>query len=60
MMSRVITILEISQKQAYIYESNKLKDNIINSAVIAYVLSAAKISACGDLPVMSKAETYHQ
>lgn len=43
MMSRVITILEISQKQAYIYESNKLKDNIINSAVIAYVLSAEYI-----------------
>lgn len=35
----VLTILEISQKQAYIFASNKLKDNITNSAVIAEVLS---------------------
>ena len=35
-----LTILEISQKQAYIFESNKLRDNIINSAVIAWVMSA--------------------
>ncbi|MCR4611983.1 MAG: hypothetical protein K5644_08815 [Lachnospiraceae bacterium] len=42
-MSRVITILEISQKQAYIYGSNKLKENIVNSSVIAYVLSAEYI-----------------
>ncbi len=39
-MGRVITILEISQKQAYIFGSNKLKDNIANSAIIAYVLSS--------------------
>lgn len=38
-MERYLTILEVSQKQAYIFASNKVKDNIINSAVIAYVLS---------------------
>lgn len=38
-MKRYLTILEVSQKQAYIFASNKLKDNIINSAVIAYVIS---------------------
>lgn len=35
---RTLVILEVSQKQAYIFASNKLKDNILNSAVIAYVL----------------------
>lgn len=38
-MKRYLSILEVSQKQAYIFASNKLKDNIINSAVIAYVIS---------------------
>lgn len=38
-MKRCYTILEVSQKQNYIFASNKLKDNIVNSAVIAYVLS---------------------
>lgn len=39
-MTRCFTILEVSQKQNYIFASNKLKDNIVNSAVIAYVLGA--------------------
>lgn len=34
----VTAMLEVSQKQAYIFGSNKLSDNITNSAVIAYVL----------------------
>lgn len=34
-----MTILEVSQKQAYIFASNKLKDNVTNSAVIAWVMS---------------------
>lgn len=34
-----LTILEVSQKQAYIFSSNKLLDNITNSAVIAWVMS---------------------
>ncbi len=38
-MKRYLTILEVSQKQAYIFASNKLRDNVINSAVIAYVIS---------------------
>lgn len=37
-MSRYLTKLEVSQKQAYIFSSNKLQENIINSAVIAKVL----------------------
>ncbi len=38
-MTRYITILEVSQKQAYIFGSNKVADNIINSAIIAKCLS---------------------
>ncbi len=34
-----LTILEVSQKQAYIFSSNKLQDNITNSAIIAWVMS---------------------
>ena len=36
---RFLTILEVSQKQAYIFASNKLRDNIVNSEIIAYALS---------------------
>lgn len=39
MGERYLTILEVSQKQAYIFASNKLKDNVTNSAVIACVMS---------------------
>ena len=38
-MSKFLAILEVSQKQAYIFSSNKLKDNIRNSAIIEKVLS---------------------
>ena len=34
-----LTILEVSQKQAYIFASNKLHDNITNSAIIAWIMS---------------------
>lgn len=37
-MSKYLAILEVSQKQAYIFASNKLKDNIRNSAIIEKVL----------------------
>lgn len=37
-MDRYLAILEVSQKQAYIFGSNKVRDNIVNSAIIAYVL----------------------
>lgn len=43
-MERFIVMLEVSQKQAYIFGSNKLKDNIVNSAVIAHVLSEEYIA----------------
>lgn len=39
MSERVLTMLEVSQKQAYIFASNKLRDNIMNSAVISWVMS---------------------
>jgi hypothetical protein len=39
MSERYLTILEVSQKQNYIFSSNKLRDNVINSAVIAWVMS---------------------
>ena len=38
-MSHFLTILEVSQKQAYIFSSNMLKDNVVNSAVIAWIMS---------------------
>ncbi len=40
MENRYLTILEVSQKQAYIFASNKLRDNIVNSAIIAWIMSA--------------------
>lgn len=38
-MERYLDILEVSQKQAYIFSSNKLKDNILRSSQIADVTS---------------------
>ncbi|MCD7862200.1 MAG: hypothetical protein LUG61_01485 [Lachnospiraceae bacterium] len=39
-MGSNLVITEVSQKQAYIFSSNRLRDNITNSAVIAYVTSS--------------------
>ena len=39
MDSKVLVILEVSQKQAYIFSSNKLKENVIGSGEIEYVTS---------------------
>lgn len=39
-MSRYLTIMEVSQKQAYIFASNALKDNIANSETIEWVMSS--------------------
>ncbi|MCD7826423.1 MAG: hypothetical protein LUH14_10775 [Clostridiaceae bacterium] len=36
-MAKSLVVVEVSQKQAYIFSSNKLRDNISRSAVIAYV-----------------------
>lgn len=41
MAKRHLTMLEVSQKQAYIFSSNKLKDNIANSSVIAWIMDPA-------------------
>ncbi len=38
MCKRYLTILEVSQKQAYIFSSKKLKDNIRNSQTIAWIM----------------------
>lgn len=38
MGERYLTILEVSRKQAYIFSSNKLKDNVTNSAIIAWIM----------------------
>lgn len=40
MSERYLTILEVSQKQAYIFQSNELRKNILNSAVIAWIMDA--------------------
>ena len=40
-MERYLSILEVSQKQAYIFASNKLQDNIRRSALIAKITSPA-------------------
>lgn len=40
MSERYLTILEVSQKQAYIFQNNELKKNIRNSAVIAWIMNA--------------------
>lgn len=45
-MSRYLVILEVSQKQAYIFGSNELEDNIVNSAIIAKCLSPDYIKTC--------------
>lgn len=39
-MGRFLTVLEVSQKQAYIFRSNKMKENIERSAVIDRVTSS--------------------
>lgn len=45
-MSRFLIMLEVSQKQAYIFGSNKLEDNIVNSAIIAKCLSPEYLKDC--------------
>lgn len=42
-MARYLTILEVSQKQAYIFSSNKLADNVKNSEDIACITNAGVI-----------------
>ncbi len=40
-VKRYLVILEVSQKQAYVFSSNKLQDNVRSSEEIAYVTSPA-------------------
>lgn len=39
MNEHYLTILEVSQKQAYIFQSNELRSNVLNSADIAWITS---------------------
>lgn len=55
MKERYLTILEVSQKQAYIFQSNELKKNILNSAVIAWIMDVDYLEqATGDRKLFSK------
>lgn len=40
-MERILLILEVSQKQAYIFSSKRLRENAVRSGDIAYVTSSA-------------------
>ncbi|MDE7431546.1 MAG: hypothetical protein K2N34_06510 [Lachnospiraceae bacterium] len=55
MSERYLTILEVSQKQAYIFQSNELKKNILNSAVIAWIMDADYLEeTAGDKKLFNK------
>lgn len=57
-MSHFLTILEVSQKQAYIFSSNMLKDNVVNSAVIAWIMSPKYFSeVIGDRNIFDEEKT---
>ena len=43
MIERYLSILEVSQKQAYIFGSNKLRDNVLRSAEIWWLTDPEKI-----------------
>lgn len=46
----VLDIIEVSQKQAYIFSSNRLRDNVERSSQIAWVTSSGFFSQiCGDI-----------
>lgn len=48
MYKRYLTVLEVSQKQSYIFASNKLKDNIINSSTIERVMDPDYLERVAD------------
>ena len=55
----VLTILEVSQKQAYIFSSNKLADNVRNSAAIAFITGPEFFKyVSGDKGIYSDEENY--
>lgn len=57
MKERHLTIMEVSQKQAYIFQSNELKKNILNSAVIAWIMDADYLEEkAGDRRLFHKAD----
>ena len=59
MPGQVLAILEVSQKQAYIFSSNKVRDNIVNSAVIAYIMSVPYLEkAVADAEIFNKEDNY--
>ena len=48
MGERYLVITEVSQKQAYVFSSNKLKDNVTNSEAIRRVTSEKYLSRFSD------------
>ena len=48
-MDRYLTMIEVSQKQAYIFASNKLRDNISRSETIAMITGTAYVQRALDL-----------
>lgn len=38
MAQRYLTIMEVSQKQAFIFSSNRLRKNVENSNIIAWIM----------------------
>lgn len=56
MRERYLTIMEVSQKQAYIFQSNELKKNILHSAVIAWIMDADYLEEKANDPKLFRKE----
>lgn len=57
MSGRHLTILEVSQKQAYIFQSNELKKNVLNSSVIAWIMDVGYLEqTAGDEKLFNQKE----
>lgn len=58
-MSRYLTIMEVSQKQAYIFASKELKNNIANSETIEWVMSSEYFETIvSDKEIYNKEDNY--
>ena len=58
-MSRYLTIMEVSQKQAYIFASKELRNNIANSETIEWVMSSEYFETIvSDKDIYNKEDNY--